>query len=87
MLTLGCQYKEKRCIQKESDPKEHFEEQLTQGKKKVHRAAKKPNMSPVLSAVILFCISMVTVSHACSCLPSDTQEDFCRAAIGKLHLI
>ena len=40
MLTLGCQYKEKRCIQKESDPKEHFEEQLTQGKKKVHRAAK-----------------------------------------------
>lgn len=38
-------------------------------------------MSPVFSAVILFCMSMVTVSQACLCFPSDTQDDFCTAAI------
>ena len=41
----------------------------------------------LFSAVILFCIGMVTVSQACLCFPSDTQDDICRAAIGKLHLI
>ena len=44
-------------------------------------------MSPVFSAVIVFYIGMVTVSQACICFPSDTRDDFCRAAIGKLHLI